>query len=506
MQRSCRSTINSCCASCPWRIRTRLVNLGSPGPKQGSTSCNDGGHLRRDFQLSDVPRSRARRRAVRGSRRAPLRRREPRFRGRNRHGQRVARVGPVFFAARRDAGRRSSARCQRRSRRRRGERRRVDYAYWEATFGADPAVVGRTLVVNGKPLTIVGVGPRGFHGTTVGERPLVFVPITFRWLSNPQRVPAPCGPQELLGVSVRALEAGRLAASRRQPAINVPYRVDRQRGRCAARHGRQRATARSSIARRPSCSRRATGAKAGSTTMRARSSRSLLVATGLVLLDRVRQRRQFVARPRLDTRRRDRSARLARAPRVAGCSRYCSSKRYCWRPPPRSSSTPLTLAALHGIQAMLPALQRDVLDSTLDGAVVAATLGLARRLSTLVFGLIPALKLIGVDVSPAQQTQGTRQTGGKAAARFRATLTTAQIALSMALLVLAGWFAQSLANVARVDLGFRAASLRGLLDRTGAQRLRAGAIGRAVRSPRGGARADSGRHGRRRVGRRAARQ
>ena len=57
------------------------------------------------------------------------------------------------------------------------------------------------------------------------------------------------------------------------------------------------------------------------------------------------------------------------------------------------------------------------------------------------------------------QTQGARQTGGKAAARFRATLTTAQIALSMALLVLAGWFAQSLANVARVDLGFRAESL-----------------------------------------------
>ena len=28
----------------------------------------------------------------------------------------------------------------------------------------------------------VGVGPRGFYGTTIGERPLVFVPITFRWL------------------------------------------------------------------------------------------------------------------------------------------------------------------------------------------------------------------------------------------------------------------------------------------------------------------------------------
>ena len=118
---------------------------------------------------------------------------------------------------------------------------------------------------------------------------------------------------------------------------------------------------------------------------------------------------------------------------------------------------PLTMSALRGIEAMLPSSNR-VFDLTLDGAVVAATMGLA-ALSTLVFGLIPALKLIRVDVNPAQQTQSARQTGGKAAARFRATLTTAQIALSMALLVLAGWFAQSLANVARVDLGFRADSL-----------------------------------------------
>ncbi len=65
----------------------------------------------------------------------------------------------------------------------------LSYAYWQSGFAGDPGVVGRELVVNGKPLTIVGVGPRGFHGTTVGEQPLVFVPITFRWLSNPDAFP-----------------------------------------------------------------------------------------------------------------------------------------------------------------------------------------------------------------------------------------------------------------------------------------------------------------------------
>jgi predicted permease len=76
-----------------------------------------------------------------------------------------------------------------------------------------------------------------------------------------------------------------------------------------------------------------------------------------------------------------------------------------------------------------------------------------------VFGLIPALKLMRVESSPALQSQGVRATGGKAAARLRTVLTTAQIALSMALLVLAGWFAQGLYNVAREELGFRAESL-----------------------------------------------
>src|SRR3712207_8095933 len=39
--------------------------------------------------------------------------------------------------------------------------------------------------------------------------------------------------------------------------------------------------------------------------------------------------------------------------------------------------------------------------------------------------------------------------------RFRTTLVTAQIALSMALLIAAGLFLKSLVNVSRVDLGLR---------------------------------------------------
>jgi predicted permease len=56
-------------------------------------------------------------------------------------------------------------------------------------------------------------------------------------------------------------------------------------------------------------------------------------------------------------------------------------------------------------------------------------------------------------------SQGTRAVSGRGSARFRATLTTAQIAFSMVLLVLAGLFTRSLSNITREDLGIDVDSL-----------------------------------------------
>src|SRR5262249_15979305 len=41
----------------------------------------------------------------------------------------------------------------------------LGYETWQARFAGDPAVVGRGVRINGHPFTIVGVAPRGFHGT-----------------------------------------------------------------------------------------------------------------------------------------------------------------------------------------------------------------------------------------------------------------------------------------------------------------------------------------------------
>jgi predicted permease len=46
----------------------------------------------------------------------------------------------------------------------------LGYAYWKTHFGADASIVGKKVSVDGRPITIVGVAPAGFHGLfTFGE-------------------------------------------------------------------------------------------------------------------------------------------------------------------------------------------------------------------------------------------------------------------------------------------------------------------------------------------------
>src|SRR5690606_40188441 len=40
----------------------------------------------------------------------------------------------------------------------------LSYAYWQGAFGCDPGVLGRTLIVIGMLLTVVGDALRGFYG------------------------------------------------------------------------------------------------------------------------------------------------------------------------------------------------------------------------------------------------------------------------------------------------------------------------------------------------------
>lgn len=52
----------------------------------------------------------------------------------------------------------------------------ISYPYWQRRFGGDPAIIGKTISVNGKPLSIIGVAPKGFFGPYTPAEVSVFLP------------------------------------------------------------------------------------------------------------------------------------------------------------------------------------------------------------------------------------------------------------------------------------------------------------------------------------------
>ncbi len=53
----------------------------------------------------------------------------------------------------------------------------LDHGLWTSRFGGDPAILGRTIRLNGVPFTVAGVAPEGFRGTGFGDFPKVWVTI-----------------------------------------------------------------------------------------------------------------------------------------------------------------------------------------------------------------------------------------------------------------------------------------------------------------------------------------
>jgi predicted permease len=53
----------------------------------------------------------------------------------------------------------------------------LSYGFWQRRFGLDPAVVGKTILLEDTVFTIAGVTPRGFWGFEVGSRPDLWLPI-----------------------------------------------------------------------------------------------------------------------------------------------------------------------------------------------------------------------------------------------------------------------------------------------------------------------------------------
>ena len=53
----------------------------------------------------------------------------------------------------------------------------LTHEYWTRALGGDSAIVGRTVTVNGAPVTVVGIAAKNFRGLHLGPVPAVWLPI-----------------------------------------------------------------------------------------------------------------------------------------------------------------------------------------------------------------------------------------------------------------------------------------------------------------------------------------
>ena len=53
----------------------------------------------------------------------------------------------------------------------------LSFRYWQTRFAGDPAIVGEKILLDGRPMTVVGVSPPGFFGTDLAMDPAIRVPM-----------------------------------------------------------------------------------------------------------------------------------------------------------------------------------------------------------------------------------------------------------------------------------------------------------------------------------------
>jgi predicted permease len=317
----------------------------------------------------------------------------------------------------------------------------LNYHYWQRRFGGRRDVIGTAIALNKVPFTIIGVEPRGFAGTEVGRPYDVSVPL--------QSVPMFNGGRPVFsGVFTTWLYVmGRL-----KPGITIEAAEQEARAifAQASRDG-ARTPADERLARESQL-RLEPGARGNNSDLRDRYERwlrLLLMLLGAVLLLASLNVATLLL-SRADARQREITTRLA-----LGAARWRIVRQFLTESLVLATGAgALGLAlAIWGSRALLavatPAADRAPVDLAPNLRLIAFMLAVSVA-TGLLFGLIPAIRA----TSPGR-VLGSRQVGGGRRRRLLdRSLVASQVALSLVLLVAAGLFLRTLANLWAQDPGY----------------------------------------------------
>jgi predicted permease len=426
----------------------RLVNLSAPGPKFGSQSCNQAGDCEavfsyamfRDLEKAGGPFSGMAAHRLFGASLA--------FEGQTLRAEGVLVSGSYFplLGVQPALGRVF------------GESDDVNpgahpvvvlsHGYWENRLGKDPSVLGQTLLVNGHPLTIVGVAARGFQGTTLGSVPDIFVPLTMRaemergWNRWDDR-------RDYWAYVFARLKPG-VTLEQADREINGVYsgiinevEVPLQEGMSEATLARFKAR---TVLLEPGYRGQSSVHREAETPLNI-----LFGITGLVLLIACANVANLLL-ARGAGRSQEMAIRGSLGARRGSLVRQLLTESVLMALMAGVASLLVAQWTLAFIGSLFPPDALRGLRLEISPPVIAFT-GLLALGTGFLFGFYPALHASRADLVTMLKSSSGQPSGARSASRFRTTLVTAQIALSMALLVAAGLFIRSVVNVSRVDLG-----------------------------------------------------
>lgn len=103
----------------------------------------------------------------------------------------------------------------------------LSYSFWESRFNKDPNIIGKTILVNEHPLTVLGVTPPGFFGLDLANHPDVRVPLMMTPVFNPLP-PTRLTSRRHQWLSVMARRKVDVTPEQAQASLSVLYRQIRE--------------------------------------------------------------------------------------------------------------------------------------------------------------------------------------------------------------------------------------------------------------------------------------